>query len=203
MGIMGAMGVMGVEAAESAFAGCVSRVWGMCGECARTVFRAAPTEVYALNVQCFLMEICAQESGILWERQRSPRYDGNVGGFTKWQMELGWIRSALATLRSDELLRRRVTDFVFADPNCPDNWMDLISEDALLWSMRMNDNDGIGAALCRVGILNWPERIPNTIGERAALWKRRYNTIYGAGTVAQYVYNAKRLIEPYVSGYHA
>ena len=176
----------------------VLRIWALCQQCAQMVYNIPPTAEYARNVALFLIEICAQEGSMRWERQRSPRFDGNVGGFSKWQMETAWIQSAMRTLQNYTALNQRVDNFVFNDPNCPLDWAREISLDAILWAMRMDDNDKLPLALCRVGILSWPESIPATLEERAALWKLRYNTAAGAGRVEEYIANAKNLVYPYI-----
>lgn len=179
----------------------VLRVWLLCQECARGIYGAkAPTAAYAANVARFLVEICAQEGSMRWERQRSPRFEGDVGGFSKWQMEPAWIKRALNAIRTRPEIGLRATDFIFADPNCPLGWVDRMPLDAVLWALRMNDNDRFALALCRIGIFEWPEPIPATVDARADLWKRKYNTAAGAGTVAQYLKSAATLVDPYLIG---
>ena len=179
----------------------VLRIWLLSQECARTVYGVnQPSKAYAANVARFLVEICAQEGSMRWERQRSPRFEGNVGGFSKWQMETAYIQRALKAVAIKPELGRRVTDFVFADPNCPQDWPARMPLDSVLWALRMNDNDRLALALCRVGLFDWPEPIPGTLSERAALWKLKYNTPKGAGTVAQYIQSAATLVDPYLVG---
>lgn len=177
------------------------RIWRLCCECAATVWNKPPNDTYMFDVAQFLFEIAAQESGLQWERQRSLRYDGHGGAFSKWQMERGWISSALATLRREPMLAVRVTDYVFADPHCPSDYLTRWPVDVVEMALRMNDNDALGCALCRVGILAWPEPIPATVEARAALWKKRYNTIKGKGSEAEYIANAQRYCAGAISGF--
>lgn len=178
------------------------RLWRLCCHCALNVYRGnPPTLPYASRVAQFLLEIAAQESSLRWERQRSPRWDGSVGGFSKWQMERGWILVARDRLLFDEALAKRVEDFVFCDPNTPIHYLSRLPLDYILVALRMNDNDALGAALCRVGLLGWSEPIPPTLEARAALWKKSYNTVKGKGTVEEYIHNAKRLCSSIIEQY--
>lgn len=165
------------------------RIWRLCNRAAREIYSRTPAnEQYAHRVACFLFEIAAVEGALRWERQRTPAFDGTVGGFSKWQMETGYIRAAIALLKSRPVeLAQRVTRFVFADPNAGLQWLDAMDMSAILWSLRMNDNDALAIALCRVGWFASPEPIPSTVSERYMLWKRYYNTALGAGTVDGYV----------------
>ena len=43
------------------------------------------------------------------------------------------------------------------------------------------------AVMCRVHFWRFPEPMPTTLVGQARLWKRRYNTVRGAGTVAEYL----------------
>ena len=175
----------------------MERVWRLCQQCAKNVYRSKPpTPSYAFNVAQFLFEIAAQESSLRWERQRTPAFDGPVGGFSKWQMEKGFIASAQDYIRRNPQLAVHTTDFVFADPNCPPSYLTSLPLDTLLVALRFNDNDALGVALCRVGILQWPELIPPSVDARAILWKKRYNTHLGSGTEAQYIYHAEQFCHP-------
>ena len=47
--------------------------------------------------------------------------------------------------------------------------------------------DLISAIFLREFILSWPEKTPNTLGGRANLWKKKYNTVAGDGTPEKYI----------------
>jgi hypothetical protein len=49
-------------------------------------------------------------------------------------------------------------------------------------------------AMCRIHYLRVPEPIPDTLPGQAALWKLRYNTPKGKGTVEEYIHNWRRFI---------
>jgi hypothetical protein len=174
------------------------RLWRICVRCAFSIYRGVepPALAYAKNVAAMLFEIAAQESSLRWERQRSPRWDGAVGGFSKWQMERSWLANALHALSKDPALARRVVDFSFADPKCPTHFLTDMPLDTLTVALRFDDNDKVAAALCRVGMLAWPQTIPETVEGRAALWKKKYNTPLGKGTVTEYLENARRWCRP-------
>ena len=48
-------------------------------------------------------------------------------------------------------------------------------------------NIALAAAFCRIYYRRMPGAIPNSMPERAAYWKRFYNTVEGKGTVDHYV----------------
>ncbi|HIF9256515.1 TPA: hypothetical protein ACX6Q6_003539 [Photobacterium damselae] len=47
---------------------------------------------------------------------------------------------------------------------------------------------------CRLRYLAVPAPVPSTLAERAAYWKRWYNTKYGAGTVEEYISKANQYL---------
>lgn len=48
-------------------------------------------------------------------------------------------------------------------------------------------NLAFSVALCRVFFLRITESVPNTVEGRAEYWKKYYNTVYGKGTVEDYI----------------
>ncbi len=50
----------------------------------------------------------------------------------------------------------------------------------------------LAAIVCRLFYMLRPGSIPATVEERAAYWKKYYNTALGAGTVEHYLESAKR-----------
>ncbi|HRT22425.1 MAG TPA: hypothetical protein P5318_20120 [Candidatus Hydrogenedentes bacterium] len=176
------------------------RIWNICNQCARNVYgTAAPNQRYADATARLLFGTAAQESALLWERQRSPRYDGQVGGFSKWQLETASIKESLAFLRSRQPLLKNATDFLFADPHAPVSWIDQMTLDAILWSMRMDDNDKLGCLFARIHYMwSTPAPIPYSLDEQAAYWKTYYNSPHGAGTTTQYIESWRRLCEPVI-----
>lgn len=164
------------------------RVYRICKQCAETVYdQRQPTPTYALSTAYLLFGTAAQESCLQWERQRTPRWVGKVGGFSKWQLETGSIEASIKMLKSRPQLLVRATEFVFADPNTPLEWPDLIDLDAILWALRMDDNDKLGCMFSRLHYMRVPTPIPHTIGGQAQYWKEHYNTLAGKGTANQYV----------------
>lgn len=47
----------------------------------------------------------------------------------------------------------------------------------------LHGNLFLGAAMCRLKYFMCPEAVPHHAAEMAALWKKRYNTYLGAGTI--------------------
>ncbi len=52
-----------------------------------------------------------------------------------------------------------------------------------------------GAVMCRVHFWRFPEPMPVTLEGQAKLWKRRYNTVKGRGTVAEYLRRYRLKVE--------
>ncbi len=177
------------------------RIWRICNQCAREVYGAvAPNQRYADATARLLFGTAAQESGLLWERQRSPRWDGAVGGFSKWQLEISSIKESIAFVRQRQALLVRATEFLFADPRATTNWID-IPFDSILWAMRMDDNDKIGCLFARLHYMwSTPLPIPDSIEQQAQYWKTYYNSPAGRGTVGQYIENWNRICKPIVYG---
>lgn len=152
------------------------RIWEICRECGSTVHGLRPpTPAYADRTARMLFLIAAQESGLRWERQRTPRWDGAVGGFSKWQLETGSITDSLLYLQRQPQVLTRATQFLFADRNATTDWPRTMSLDAILWAMRLDDNDKIGCLFARLHLFRDPEAIPATVPEQADYWLRKYN----------------------------
>ena len=166
------------------------RVWRLCLQCAHGVYGARPpTDYYANRVAKLLFGTAAQESNLTWERQRTPRWEGAIGGFGKWQVEPGSVAASLEYLRRRPDVLARATQWLFADPNAPLTWPNLIPMDAILWAMRLDDNDNIGVLFSRLHYFRVPDAIPESITDQADYWKRWYNTSAGKGTTAEYQKN--------------
>jgi len=169
------------------------RVYSICKQCAECIYDLRkPTSDYSLSIAHLLFGTAAQESCLQWERQRTPRWEGKVGGFSKWQLETGSIGESIKMLKARPNLLVRATEFVFSDPNTPIEWPDLINLDAILWALRMDDNDKLGCLFSRLHYMRIPKPIPATIGGQAQYWKEYYNTFAGKGTPNQYIESWKR-----------
>ncbi len=175
------------------------RIWRLCKSCATRIYgRTQPSARYAENVAQLLFGTAAQESGLRWERQRTPRWDGEVGGFSKWQLERDAVTAGLIYLSRRPDVLRRTTEFIFEDSRAPLDWIQQISLTSVLWAMRMDDNDKIGVAFCRLYYFRIPQPIPHTLEEQACYWKAWYNTAAGAGTPEQYLRNWCRYCQPVI-----
>jgi hypothetical protein len=172
------------------------RIWELCIECAGAIYgTTAPTSGYALRTARLLFGTCAQESGLVWERQRAVEFAGRRGGFSKWQVEEGSIQASLEYLRRRPAVQLRATSWLFADPHAGPEWLS-IGVEALEWAMRIHDSDVIGVLFARLHYL-WvtPEPIPEGVEAQAGYWKRFYNTAAGSGTVEEYLGNWERAVE--------
>jgi hypothetical protein len=171
----------------------------LCRGCAAEVYGGrAPTPEYGERVARLLFGTAAQESGLEWERQRSVRWETEIGGFSKWQVEAGSIEASLWYLRRRRDVLERATGWLFGDSHAPVNWPDVIPFGAVLWALRLNDNDRIGVLFARVHYFRVAEPVPGTVEEQAGYWKRWYNSAAGAGTVEQYLGNWERLCARFI-----
>ena len=161
------------------------RVWRLCCGCAEAIYGTVPpSPAYALRTARLLFMTGAQESGFAWERQRTPRWEGNTGGFSKWQVEPGSIQDSVAWLQRRPGVLERATRWLFDDPRASLDWPGLMGLDGILWAMRLDDNDKIGLLFARVHYLRVPAPIPDSDEDQAAYYKQFYNTELGAATVS-------------------
>jgi hypothetical protein len=173
-------------------------MYDLCLQCGQSIYgEKAPSPAYAMRTARLLLGTAAQE-GWTWERQRSPAWSGNVGGFSKWQVERGSISDSLMYLHTHPAVLSRATTWLFDDPHAPTSWPSDMSMDTLLWSMRLNDNDRIGVLFCRLHYLRVPKPIPDSLADQAHYYKVFYNTVAGAGTEAGYIENWNRLCAAWV-----
>jgi len=170
------------------------RLWRICQACARSIYGSRePTERYANLTARLLLGTAAQESGFEWERQRTPAFFGDIGGFTKWQIEAGSFNDSLNMLRGRPELASRATQWLFADLHASTAWLFGSTPESLFWGLRLDDNDKVGALFCRLHYARDPHPIADSLGDQARYWKRIYNTLAGKGTSAQYVLSWNRL----------
>lgn len=166
------------------------RIWQICQDCALSVYDTKPpTQAYAHRVARILYGTAAQEGAMKWERQRSVRFDGTIGGFSKWQLEPDSIRAGLAMMRARPGLSETATSFLFDDPHAGTDWIKCAVVDQILQWMRLDDNDKIGCLFARLHYLRVPEPIPDDLRSQGEYWKEFYNTFAGKGTVAEYMKN--------------
>jgi hypothetical protein len=145
-----------------------------------------PMTTYMRNTAQLLLGTAAQESAFEWERQRSPAWDGTVGGFSKWQLETASMKATLDSLRINTIRLTKVTQFLFADPKATTAWLNL-PFDTFLWMLRLNDNDYLGVMFAREHYRRIAAPIPKTLQDQAKYWKHWYNSELGAGTPEQYL----------------
>ncbi len=170
----------------------LKRIWTLCCQCAQALYGATPpSPAYALRTARLLFMTGAQETGFTWERQRAPQFESNIGGFGKWQVEPGSIKDSIDLLRNRPDLLTRATQWLFNDPHASDKWLTFMDPMALLWALRMDDNDKIALLFCRLHYLRIDAPIPESVQDQAAYYKTFYNTKYGAATIDQTLANYK------------
>lgn len=173
------------------------RLWVLCQRAAAALYDTrAPSSKYAGAVARLLFGTAAQESGLRWERQRTPRFLSEVGGFSKWQLETGSMGDSISLCGRKRELCRRASEFLFNDPNAPADAVLQIPLPVWLWSLRMDDNDVPGVMFCRLHYLRVAEAVPDGLEAQARYWKRYYNTSAGKGTPEQYLASWRRYCAP-------
>ena len=175
------------------------RIWRLCLKCAWALdcdpkvtkdWQDAVHIPYRFATAKLLFGTAAQESALKWERQRSPRWDGKVGAFSKWQLEQASILLTLTNLQRKPGRLAKATMFLFDDTRATSTWIKL-PLDTILWMLRMNDNDYLGVLLCREHYRRISNLIPFDLEDQARYWKQWYNTSAGKGTTAEYLHNWK------------
>jgi hypothetical protein len=175
------------------------RIWQLCNEVALRVYDTkAPSARYASAVARLLFGTCAQESNLIWTRQRTPRWDGVIGGFSRWQLETGSIQDSQGMARNRPALGRNCANLIFGDPNAPDNALALPPMESILWCLRMDSGDALGCVLARLHYMRVNAPVPESVEDQAVYWKRYYNTAVGKGTTAQYLKSWARHCAPVV-----
>jgi len=185
---------------ESEFSFNKKRIWRLCLKCAWALdcdpkvtkdWRDVVAIPYRFATAKLLFGTAAQESALRWERQRSPRWDGKVGAFSKWQLEQASIMATLNGLKRKPGRLAKATMFLFDDTHATTDWASL-PLDTILWMLRMNDNDYLGVLLCREHYRRISSPIPSDLEGQARYWKQFYNTIAGKGTIVEYLANWER-----------
>lgn len=173
----------------------MTRLFQICKDCATQVHNknGSLPEEYIDSVTNMLFETMIQESGGIWERQRSVNWAGEIGAFSKWQIEECSIKDSLKLLNHpiNNILLDRATQFIFNDPHASLNWPNLIPLRALKWALLLDDNDKLGCLFARLHYLRCKGSVPNTLIGRAEYWKKYFNTALGKGTVDEYIRHAK------------
>lgn len=76
--------------------------------------------------------------------------------------------------------------FIKYKPKLFENYIKLINPNLTL-EQNLQTNLMFQIFMCRVYYLRFEQIIPNTVAERAAYWKKYYNTYKGKGTVEKYI----------------
>lgn len=123
----------------------------------------SPTMRATEDAARLLLGTALQESELRWLDQRdAAERPGPAYGL--WQIERATFQDLIA--RTPALLKSSVSHIQLTG-----------RVEELHWNLLL------GAVLCRMKYYLCPERVPSTALEAAQLWKLRYNTPLGAGTL--------------------
>ena len=139
----------------------------------------APAIPYSIEAEDLLLGTCAQESHMgTWIDQTTP---GPGPAFGIFQMERATHDDLWRNfLNYSSVLRLRVEAFEIPG--------------SLERADQMVGNLYYAAAMCRVHYFRVKESIPDTLSRQAAYWKKYYNTVYGKGTVQEYLENYRKYV---------
>lgn len=135
----------------------------------RVLESLAPEIPYSLADENLVLGTAIHESHLIYLDQKDKAAKPGPA-YGLWQIEARTYRDLWA--RMPKTLMGKVSSYKL--------WM----TDELSAS-ELHGNLFLGAAMCRVFYRLLPDRIPSDPAGMAALWKLRYNTYKGAGTIAQ------------------
>jgi hypothetical protein len=131
----------------------------------------APEIPYSLDAEELLLGTCAQESHMgTWIDQTTP---GPGPAYGIFQMEKA---------THNDLLK----NFLKYKPALGASLLRYVTYTE---AEEMVGNLYYAAAMCRIHYFRSPGKIPHTLSEQAAYWKKYYNTVLGKGTVREYQEN--------------
>jgi len=168
------------------------RIWRLCQDCAGAVYSTKPpSPAYADRVARLLFGTAAQESEFVERRQhgRDGRpLPGDIGAFGLWQVEIATsVEDSLDALYARPAMVERVKAWL---PAYCREVLETRNARFIAWFMTVPSGDPLAVLFARLHYLfRTKDPIPATVEEQAAYWKRWYNTIAGAGTVAEYLGN--------------
>lgn len=138
-----------------------------------------PEIPHSKNAAAILLLTAAHESRFTYVDQLdAANRDGPAYGL--WQMEAATLADHHKWLATKPALHRRIVDLMAGWPTVP---------------QQLRGNLYYACAMARVHYRRAPEALPDPsdLPAIAALWKLRYNTVAGRGTVAQFEESARRI----------
>lgn len=171
----------------------------LCIDAAATIYGSvAPAPHYAMAAAELLYGTACKESDLRYRRQTTPKFEGAVGAFGIWQVELATAKWLLRDwMKARPAVSAAVHRFVFlSDRSVPMDWADRISDERLLGAIWRDDR--MGAALCRLRYFAAPGPLPPAGDHegQARYWLAHYN---GRGCVKHH--SEKECIAQYVKSW--
>ncbi len=173
------------------------RIYHMSLSCMENCYvKREPTPKYADNGARLLCMVCAHESdGFRARRQygfpAEPREArGTIGAFGLWQTEVGSITASLNWIRATQKLSERCREWIACSDVRPEWFMEKLNMNSIHEILRLlqrPEGDELSCLLARAHFYRFPEPMPATDAERAALAKKRYNTYLGKATPGMYL----------------
>lgn len=150
----------------------------LCWDAAHSIYgTTAPSPAYARGAAELLFGTACKESDLRYRRQTSPKFEGAVGAFGIFQVELATAEWLLVDwLGRKPALAQSFHLFVFGnDSSVPMDWASKVSEERLIGALWRDDR--LGAALCRVRYYAAPGALPKAgdIEGQARYWLNHYN----------------------------
>lgn len=177
-------------------------------DCAAGIYTRKPSVKYARAVAQLLLGTAAHESGgFRYTRQGGKPFEymplpgmtvkeakrSEIGAWGIWQIESISVRESLRQLARRPAVAKRAGEWLVQDSRGIDIlWL---YPDPVELCRAMTISTRLCCLFARLHYLWRPGRIPDTLQGQAAYWKRHYNTVAGAGTVAKYLRDWKQHIE--------
>lgn len=151
-------------------------IYELCIDAATSIYGSnPPNDRYAAATARLLFGTAAKESHLIYNRQLTPKFSGQVGGFGLWQVELETAKDLLVRyLGPRPSLKHSIARFIFGDdPSLPMDWAETISVERLAGMLWADDRTGV--ALARLRYFSEPAPIPEGLIDQAKYWLKHYN----------------------------
>lgn len=148
---------------------------------------------YPEDVWRMLAGIAAVESNCRYRRQIGFAPTTPGGAFGLWQCEMPAIARGMSWLMTDAAAQAAA--FQCLDPQW--HWIVLAGHELNVSRLIQHEaGDTLACILARGYLMRLPEPVPRSVADQAALWKLRYNTPAGRGTVDRYLECYDTMVRP-------
>lgn len=155
-----------------------------------------PSDRYADAGARLIVGTAATESHFRYRRQTVFDWTTERGAWGLWQTEGAAVEDSMQHLASHPVLAMRAAQWLFRQNHATMQHMLSLNIPTML--RLISGWDRLAMLFCRLHYLRCPGPIPATEGQRAAYWKKHYNTTAGKGTPEKYLSDFNRLVQPFI-----